>query len=608
MLALESVCSRISSGGTPSRQNADYFTREPQGHLWVKSKELLDGSIDDTEEKITDAGLQSSAAKYFPKHTVLVAMYGANVGQLGWLRRDATVNQAVCGLVFDPQKADWRFAFYSLLQNRGDLTIQAQGAAQQNLNQDLVRQFRIALPSLPLQRRIAVILSAYDELIENSQRRIRILEEMARALYREWFVNFRFPGHEKVPLVDSSLGPIPKGWEVKRLADVAAVNRAQINARNAPDELHYIDISSVSPGQIDSITTYAFADAPGRARRLVQHGDVLWSCVRPNRRSHAQVMQPALNTIASTGFAVLTATKVPFTFLYFATTTDDFVAFLTNNATGAAYPAVTASTFEKAELLIPPAALLKRFGDMTIPMAEEIHTLHRKIQNLRRTRDLLLPRLLSGQVSLDVSAVEDVAEPTAPAPPLSQTDLASEEPALRAAEEAPPYRVERAGHGLPPPAEPADEAPVPIDQIDRTAVLQVIRQVFSEGPPRERDAAIRDVARALGYRRTGVRIHEILHTDLLTAVRRGILENTGGALRLLARSITDYERDFLKQQFLAAIGRPWIARDTATRDFCRWLGFARTGPVIEDTARSLINGLLREGRLEADGAELIRRI
>jgi len=236
--------------------------------------------------------------------------------------------------------------------------------------------------------------------MENSQRRVRLLEAMARALYREWFVNFRFPGHEDLPRVSSPLGDIPEGWEVRKLADVAEVNRAQINARTSPDELHYIDISSVSPGQIDTIATYAFADAPGRARRIVQHGDVLWSCVRPNRRSHAQVMHPEPNTIASTGFAVLTATKVPSTFLYFATTTDDFVAHLTNNATGSAYPAVTAATFEKADLLIPSTPLLKKFGDATIPMAEQIHTLQRRIQNLRRTRDLLLPRLLSGQVNL----------------------------------------------------------------------------------------------------------------------------------------------------------------------------------------------------------------
>ena len=297
-----------------------------------------------------------------------------------------------------PGVADDTFLLACL--NNADIKPFVTGAAQPKLSQANLRQIEIPLPPLPVQRRIAGILSAYDELMENSQRRIRLLEAMARALYREWFVHFRFPGHEKHPRVASPLGDLPKGWEVKKLATVAEVNRAQINARTAPEELHSIDISSVSPGQIDSITTYAFADAPGRARRIIQHGDVLWSCVRPNRRSHAQVMHPEPNTIASTGFAVLTATKVPFTFLYFATTTDDFVAFLTNNATGAAYPAVSGATFEKADLLIPPAPLLKNFGNATIPMAEQIHTLQRQIQNLRRTRDLLLPRLLSGQVAL----------------------------------------------------------------------------------------------------------------------------------------------------------------------------------------------------------------
>ena len=116
------------------------------------------------------------------------------------------------------------------------------------------------------------------------------------------------------------------------------------------------------------------------------------------------VMHPAPNTVASTGFAVLTATGVPFTFLYFATTTDSFVAFLANHATGAAYPAVTASTFANADVLVAPEFLLRRFGDATIAMAEQVFALQRQAENLRRTRDLLLPRLLSGQLSIDEAA------------------------------------------------------------------------------------------------------------------------------------------------------------------------------------------------------------
>lgn len=308
------------------------------------------------------------------------------------------------GKIVDLKESELDKTFLYYLFNsssvRAQIKATATGATVKHTAPERIYSVKVELPPIEDQRTIADRLAAYDELIENNTRRIKILEEMAQALYREWFVHFRFPGHEDIKLVDSPLGRIPKGWEVKKLADVAEVNRAQINARDAPQELHYIEISSVSPGRIDSITRYAFADAPGRARRVVQHGDVLWSCVRPNRRSHAQVMHPEPNTIASTGFAVLTATNVPFTFLYFATTTDDFVGYLTNNATGAAYPAVTAATFEKADLLIPPPPLLKKFGDTTIPMAEQIHTLQCQNQNLRRTRDLLLPSLLSGQVNL----------------------------------------------------------------------------------------------------------------------------------------------------------------------------------------------------------------
>jgi len=397
---IESLCTRVTSGSTPLRSRSDYYER---GSIdWFKTGELNDWFVESSNEKVTPLALQETSLKIFPADTVLMAMYGdgKTITTLSMLRKPATTNQACAAMLVDRQKCDPTYFFYALKSRRYKLVGLALGGAQRNLSAKIIKDFCLPVFPLPTQQRIAGILSAYDELIENNQRRIRILEDMARSLYREWFVHFRYPDHESVPLVDSQLGRIPQGWEVKKLADIAVVNRAQINAKTAPDELLYIDIASVSPGQIDYVTTYAFADSPGRARRVVQHGDVLWSCVRPNRRSHALVMHPEANTIASTGFAVLTAKTVPFTFLYFATTTDDFVSYLTNNASGAAYPAVTATIFKKAELLIPSTVLLEKFGEATISMAEQAHTLQRQTANLRRTRDLLLPSLLSGKIVL----------------------------------------------------------------------------------------------------------------------------------------------------------------------------------------------------------------
>lgn len=202
---LRQVCRLISSGGTPSRKRPDFF-QASSGHPWVKSQELLDGSIWSTAEEISDLGLANSSAKYYPSETVLIAMYGANVGQLGYLRIASTVNQAICALCVDPLLADSRYVFYALMQERRELVSQAAGAAQQNLNQDLIRNFQIPLPQLPTQQKIAAILAAYDDLIENNNRRIKLLEEMAQRIYREWFVDFRYPGHEVVLNRDGNLG------------------------------------------------------------------------------------------------------------------------------------------------------------------------------------------------------------------------------------------------------------------------------------------------------------------------------------------------------------------------------------------------------------------
>lgn len=249
------------------------------------------------------------------------------------------------------------------------------------------------------QQQVAQVLSAYDDLIATNQRRIALLEDAARRLYREWFVHLRFPGHEQVEVKDG----VPQGWHIQSLASVAAINARSIGARDKPDALLYIDISSVSTGLIGTVTPYAFAEAPGRARRRVVHGDVIWSCVRPNRRSYALIWEPDEKLVASTGFAVISATAVPFSHLYFTTTTDAFVGHLEQNATGAAYPAVTAKVFEEAEILVPDVDVLAAFDAVALPQLEQMETLKQQNAKLAQARDLLLPKLMSGQI--DVSGI-----------------------------------------------------------------------------------------------------------------------------------------------------------------------------------------------------------
>lgn len=239
------------------------------------------------------------------------------------------------------------------------------------------------------------IISPYDDLIENNRRRIQLLEESARLLYQEWFVHLRFPGHEQVNIVDG----LPEGWKNMQLTDIAKVNQASLK-KGFDEKIEYIDISCVSTHSISDTTWYEFIDAPGRARRIVQHCDILWSCVRPNRRSHALVWEPHDRLIASTGFAVISATEVSPLFLYQSLTTNEYVGYLTNRAGGAAYPAVTARVFEKSSILVPTKNLVEQYERQVQDTYTQINILRTQNIKLAQARDLLLPKLMSGELTV----------------------------------------------------------------------------------------------------------------------------------------------------------------------------------------------------------------
>jgi type I restriction enzyme, S subunit len=287
--------------------------------------------------------------------------------------------------------------FYALLARREHIRELATEASHgtKKLETEVLANFPILVPRPDMQRRVVEVISAYDDLMENNRRRMALLEEAALQLYREWFVHLRFPSHEHTIITDG----VPEGWERKTIANVAEVNRESLGS-SFEGEIEYIDIASVTPGQINETMAYDFRDAPSRARRVVRHGDIIWSCVRPNRRSHAVIWQPPTNLIVSTGFAVLTPCTVPTAFLYFAITTDAFVGYLENRARGAAYPAVIAGDFERAELLVPSRALLTAFNDFVEPTLSQSHNFRAQNQKLRAARDLLLPRLMSGEIAV----------------------------------------------------------------------------------------------------------------------------------------------------------------------------------------------------------------
>lgn len=410
--SVEDVCIRITSGGTPSRRNAKFY--ENGEWAWVKTQELCDCWLADSEEHITDDAIAKSSAKVLPEQTLLLALYGATVGQLGILRRPMTCNQACCAMIVDPEQADFRYLYYALIESRRQLKSLASGAAQQNLSGKLMREFILPFPDLPVQQRIADILGKLDDKIELNRRMNRTLEKLAAAIFKSWFIDFG-PVHAKAEgrdpnlpaeiadlfpdtFEDSDLGPIPKGWLVTSLKDLADVNAKSIKKDYPHTRIRYADISSVNQGSLDQTTIYDLAVAPSRAKRLVQSGDTIWSCVRPNRKAYLYIDRPADNLVVSTGFAVLSPRIVPASYLHQWVTTQTFVDYLTAYATGAAYPAVKADTLENAKMLLPGRDILKVFHNLIDPLRARIAHNQRQNRSLIGLRDTLLPKLISGRV------------------------------------------------------------------------------------------------------------------------------------------------------------------------------------------------------------------
>jgi len=294
---------------------------------------------------------------------------------------------------------DQDFLFY-LLRNenfKSYIIGTAQGAASQAaITLEAIRDYAFALPPFQVQKRIANMLLAYDELIENSERRIRVLETMARAVYREWFVRLKYPGHQHDEVIDG----VPEGWETKTLKSIAETNIDSYSTRTLPQEINYIDISSVQGGRLLQRTRVKAEKAPGRARRKIRDGDVIWSNVRPNLRQYALVIDPHQEDVVSTGFTTLTPESVPSSFLYVAVTADSFIVHLVNHATGASYPAVRPDDFERAEVLVPSSDVLAEFHSICDPIFRLANKLDVQNKKLSEARDLLLPRLISGQLDV----------------------------------------------------------------------------------------------------------------------------------------------------------------------------------------------------------------
>ncbi len=385
----------IKSSSTPS--NIEYIDISSVGT----------GEFTEPPKLMSFADAPSRARRIVKAGDTILSTVRPNRRSFLFLSSPSSIAVASTGFaVLTPTPAvDARYLYYWVTrQDFTDyLSLHAKGAAYPAVSAEDIGGAEIDIPPLPVQQRIAGILSAYDELIENSQRRIKILEAMARGLYREWFVHFRFPGHENHLRVASALGEIPQGWEVKAIQDFGKVvtgkTPSKANAGFFGEDVPFVKTPDMHGnlfilGTNESLST---AGANSQANKTLPVGSICVSCI--GTIGVVSITTEDCQTNQQINSVVLA--KSEYREFLFLRLQEAKQALENLGSNGATMGNVNKSKFESMEIVAPPDAHLFDFHRLTQPMFNSILNLTRQVKNLRATRDLLLPRLLSGQINVE---------------------------------------------------------------------------------------------------------------------------------------------------------------------------------------------------------------
>jgi type I restriction enzyme, S subunit len=411
MTILKDLCTLIvdCEHKTAPAQNAGYPSiRTPnigRGRL------LLDGV-----NRVSEETYRLWTQREVPKPGDLILAREAPIGNVAIIPPGLNVCLGQRTVLIRPngEKVNAQYLTYLLLGDeiQGRIQSLSNGATVHHLNMADIRNLDIPpLPSPKVQDQIASILSAYDDLIENNTRRIRLLEEMAQMMYREWFVNFRFPGHEKVRMVESEMGSVPKGWRVQKVTEAIEIDPIT----KVPKEGMKPFVSMGSLSHTSMIIT-DIEERKGNSGSKFQNGDTLFAritpCLENGKTGFVQFLSDCGAVgFGSTEFIVLRSRTVNPEYVYLMARSEQFRENAIKSMSGATgRQRVQERCFDKFLIAHPPVDLLQAFQNTVMPMFRLTYALSLKNGNLRRTRDLLLPKLISGQIDIEQSEAEAVAE------------------------------------------------------------------------------------------------------------------------------------------------------------------------------------------------------
>lgn len=396
---------QVFTGRTPSTKCPEYFGNE---FFFITPGDMHQGKhVYATERSLSNSGANLLRRIQLPSKSICVSCIGWQMGEVVMTSATSFTNQQINSIVPNDE-VDADFLYYSFLPRKQELLSLASaiGVRTPILNKSGFCDLRIVLPPLLNQRKIASILSAYDDLIENNMRRIKILKEMAQNLYREWFVKFRFPGYQHTRFTDSPLGRIPEGWETVPFSALANyVNGYAFKPDDwAKEGKPIIKIRELKAGIAADTPRNVGDGIPEKYK--ISDGDVLfsWSAdldVYLWRGGKGLLNQHLFNVVPFDGFTR--------TFCFYAL--KEAMPRFRALSLGSTMHHIKRSALDQVSLIVAAADLRKWFDSLVEPMHGQLLTLSKQLLNLRRTRDLLLPKLISGEVDvseLDITAPAEV--------------------------------------------------------------------------------------------------------------------------------------------------------------------------------------------------------
>ena len=390
---------QIITGYTPPIKKTEYFGNE---YPFITPTDITMGSrIVQTERFLSQKGYEYRKNRLLPPDTVCVTCIGS-LGKICMTTVPSATNQQINSIVVNPSKYDPYFVYYLLRTKKAVIQSLAGGTAVPIVKKSTFAGINVCVSPLPTQHKIAAILRPYDKLIENNTRRIQILEEMAQIIYRQWFVEFQFPGHENVPMIESELGVIPRGWEITKLEDIVDNIRKTEKPGKHLEPLPYVPIDCF-PRRSIALMQHKPSREAKSSLIAFKRNDILFGAMRAY--FHKVVFAPSDGITRKTCFVLRSKTPNNYPFDLFTIFQDSTVKYASNYSTGSTIPYATwDGALAVMPIVKPPDPLVQKFSDIITPMLDSIRMLAMKNTNLRKTRDLLLPKLISGE--LDVSELD----------------------------------------------------------------------------------------------------------------------------------------------------------------------------------------------------------